>query len=95
MGTTTAPIPTTQVATSAVAPMPAFQVNDVVQVQSTIADLEYVGLLGYVAEVSGPTVKVAFYHAENVGENAFCIDRDFLASELYFVGRPNPELLPL
>lgn len=71
------------------------QVNDVVQVQSTVSDLEYVGLLGYVSEVSGSTAKVAFYHAEMKGENAYVVYQDFLVSELYFVGRPNPELLPL
>lgn len=71
------------------------EVNDVVQVQSIVADLEYVGLLGYVSEVTDTTVKVVFYHAEHKGENAYCQDRDFLLSEVYFVGRPNPELLPL
>lgn len=71
-----------------------FQVNDIVQVQSTVADLEYVGLLGYVSEVTTSVIKVAFYHAEKKGENAYVVYREFLPAELYFCGRPNPELLP-
>lgn len=71
-----------------------FEVNDIVQVQSIVADLEYVGLLGYVFEVTTSVIKVAFYHAEKKGENAYVVYRDFLPSEVYFCGRPNPELLP-
>lgn len=71
-----------------------FEVNDIIQVQSTVADLEFVGLLGYVFEVTESTVKVVFYHNEVKGENAYCIEHDFLKSEVFFVGRPNPELLP-
>ena len=71
-----------------------FEINDVVQVQSTVSDLEHVGLIGYVTSVSETTVNVAFYYAQEKGENAYVIDADFLLSEVYFVGRPNPELLP-
>lgn len=74
-----------------------FSINDVVQVQSVCADLEYVGLLGYVTNViesSNPTVTVSFYHAQEKGENAYVTTRDFLGSELYLCGQPNPELLP-
>lgn len=69
-------------------------VNDVVQVQSTVSDLEYVGLLGYVSKISGNVITVSFYHVETKGENAYVTERDFLRPELYFVGQPNPELLP-
>lgn len=72
-----------------------FELNDVVQVQNTVADLEFVGLLGYVESVTELTVNVVFYHNEVKGENAYCIEQDFLKSELFFVGRPNPELLPV
>lgn len=68
--------------------------NDIVQVQSTVSDLEYVGLLGYVKSQSGSVVTVSLYHAETKGENAFVLDKEFLESELWFVGEPNPELLP-
>jgi len=71
-----------------------FEVNDIVQVQSIVSDLEYVGLLGYVSEVTTSVIKVAFYHAEKKGENAYVVYREFLSTELYFCGRPNPELLP-
>ena len=72
-----------------------FEVNDIIQVQSTVADLEFVGLLGYVSAVTETTVNVAFYHNEVKGENAYCIEQDFLKSEVFFVGRPNPDLLPV
>lgn len=71
-----------------------FSVNDVVQVQSTVSDLEYVGLLGYVKSISGSVVTVSFYHAQVKGENAYVTDCEFLDSELYLVGKCNPELTP-
>lgn len=68
--------------------------NDIVQVQSTVADPEHVGLLGYVSKVTDNVIEVAFYYAKEKGENAFVLNVEFLRPELYFVGRPNPDLLP-
>lgn len=72
----------------------ALEPNDIVQVQSNVSDLEHVGLLGYVKSVSDKVVTVSFYYAKEKGENAYVLDVEFLRAELYFVGRPNPELLP-
>ncbi len=69
-------------------------VNDVVQVQGTVADLEYVGLLGYVSKVSDSVIEVSFYYAKEKGQNAFVMTKEFLRPELYFVGTPNQDLLP-
>lgn len=69
-------------------------VNDIVQVQGTVADLEYVGLLGYVSKVSDSVVEVSFYYAKEKGQNAFVTTHEFLRPELYFVGTPNQDLLP-
>lgn len=69
-------------------------VNDVVQVQGTVADLEYVGLLGYVSKISDSVIEVSFYHAQTKGQNAFVCTKEFLRAELFYVGQVNPDLLP-
>ncbi len=70
------------------------KVNDIVQIQTTVSDVEYIGLVGYVKEVTETTVTVSFYYAKAKGENAYVQDQTFLISQVYFVGKPNPELLP-
>lgn len=72
-------------------------INDIVQVQETSDDIEYVGLIGYVSKVlesTTPVIEVSFYYAKEKGENAYVMRKEFLRPQLYLVGQPNPELLP-
>lgn len=75
--------------------MSELKINDIVQVQTTAPDIEHVGLVGYVSKVTASVISVDFYHAQEKGTHAFVTTVDFLPSQLFFVGTPNPELLPL
>ena len=72
--------------------MHTLSINDVVQIQDTIADIEYIGLLGYVSKITTTTVTVSFYTAQEKGENAYVTSQEFLISQVHFVGVP--KLLP-
>lgn len=75
--------------------MSELKINDIVQVQTTAPDIEHVGLVGYVSKVTASVISVDFYHAQEKGQNAYVTTFDFLPTQLFFVGTPNPELLPL
>ena len=73
---------------------PSFAVNDVVSVKDTVADVEFVGVLGYVKAVTPTTATVSFYYPHTAGEPAYARDQDFLLADLFLVGKCNPDLLP-
>ena len=71
------------------------ELNDIVQIQDTVADIEFIGCIGYISHVTDTTVGVNIYAPFVKGENAQVTEIELLKSQVYFVGKPNPNLLPL
>jgi hypothetical protein len=75
--------------------MNTIKLNSVVQIQDTVADIEQIGLLGYISEITTTTYTVAVYYAAVKGENAHVQYITVLHSQVHYVGECNPNLTPL